>query len=293
MPQEFLAQHSAGPKRGRKKDSISCENDDAIHQIVKSLLDEMEDALTKDRASNLEKRPAIKRLMLLSKIDATLRRESVHEIFINQSGLIQLYNWLVAMPDGTHPNTKIVLCILQQLDRLELKREDVAELDDLENALNMYSAGIEGSSGYNECAELARAIKNKWNRIKYNITTRYDEAGEFDQGWQTLKRQLDDVKDKADAKRQRLDSDGEEESKRVPNAPETLGAFMSENERSKHTNFVNRPDPDAGVDAEASVRGGGRSGGKDEQSTWSRLKKTMLKLKKGKGLAKPKMPMML
>ena len=78
----------------------------------------------------------------------------------------------------------------------------------------------------------------------------------------------------------------------MPEAPDRLGAFMSETERSKHTNFVIRPDPGAGLE-EAPERGGGRSGGKDEQSTWSRLRKTMLKLKKGKNASKPKMPMML
>ena len=155
----------------------------------------MDDALTKDRASNQDKKPAIKRLMLLSKIDITLRRYAAHEHFINNQGLTYLYNWLVAMPDGTYPNTKIVLCILQQLDRLELKREDLEQSDDIEQALNAYSQGIEGTSGYNECADLARTILNKWNRTKFNIPTRYDEAGEFDQGWQNLKSQLDAVKD--------------------------------------------------------------------------------------------------
>lgn len=47
------------------------------------------------------------------------------------------------------------------------------------------------------------------------------------------------------------------------------------------TNFVNRPDPLGGLD-ESEMRGG-RSGGKEAQTTWSRLKKSMLKLKKGKG----------
>ena len=59
-------------------------------------------------------------------------------------------------------------------------------------------------SGYSEAAALARTVLNKWNRKKHNIATRYDEEGNFDQGWEDLKRQLDDERDKV--KKQRLES---------------------------------------------------------------------------------------
>ena len=39
-------------RKHRTKDSISTEDDERIHQNVKLLLDEMDDALTKDRAAN-------------------------------------------------------------------------------------------------------------------------------------------------------------------------------------------------------------------------------------------------
>jgi hypothetical protein len=259
-----------------KKDSISTEDDEFVKAQVKTLLDEMDDAFNTDRKANEEKRPAIRRLLLLDKIDTALRRHTAHEYFVNMSGLDRLYNWLVAMPDGTYPNTKIVQCVLEQLDRLDLKQEDLGNRNDLENALDLYT-NVSGvlSSGYKECADLARAILNKWNRTKYGITTRYDEAGDFDIGWQQLKRQLDDAKEPV-AKRQRVDEPGS--AKQRSNAPHTLGGFMKD---EPLTNFVNRPDPHSGLDE--SMMRGGRSGGKESQSTWSRLKKSMLKLKKGKG----------
>ena len=202
-----------------KKDSISTEDDEYIQKQVEVLIDEMHDAYKADRKANEEKRPAIRRLVLLNKIDTALRRYTAHEYFLNnENGLKVLYAWLCAMPDGTYPNTKIVQCVLEQLDRLDLKKEDLNNVDghDLENALDLYT-NVSGvlSSGYNECADLARAILNKWNRTKYNITTRYDSNGDFDAGWQQLKRQLDEAKEPV-AKRQRLEEPG---SGKFRNAP--------------------------------------------------------------------------
>lgn len=218
----------------------------------------MDDALKKDQASNRDKKPAIKRLILLPKIDATLRRIASHDHFITNEGLDRLYNWLIAMPDDTYPNPKIVLCILQQLDRLELKSEDLEQSAHIEDALKLYSAGIEGSSGYGESADLARTIMNKWNRTKLAKPGGYDEKTDFDQGWQALKRQLDDAKEKAGAnsrltKRQRLGDDGAEEQKQMSNA-----ALMSENERSKHANFAQRSEMNSGLQ-EAEEAGSGKS----------------------------------
>ena len=72
-----------------------------------------------------------------------------------------------------------------------------------------------------------------------------------------------------------------------------MGSFLSEKERQKQMNFSKRPDPRSGINEDEPVqRPMARSGGKDGESTWSRLRKTMLKLKKGKG-GRPKVPMML
>ena len=63
--------------------------------------------------------------MLLGKIDQVLRRDATHEPFISGDGLDAIYDWLVAMPDGTYPNKKIVMTLLQQLERFRLARDDL------------------------------------------------------------------------------------------------------------------------------------------------------------------------
>lgn len=143
-----------------------------------------------------------------------LRRGSfVHETFITSNGLSTCYNWLVEMPDGTYPNQKIVYKILEQIDRIEIEKDTLLEKDsqDIENALQMYSSGVPGT-GYHECASLAKQIINKWNRIKFDIKTHYDDCGEYDDGYRTFKRKLDKeriVKQTTITarKRQRIDED--------------------------------------------------------------------------------------
>ena len=63
--------------------------------------------------------------MLLGKIDQVLRRDATHEPFVNNNGLFAIYDWLVPMPDGTYPNKKIVMTLLQQLERFRLARDDL------------------------------------------------------------------------------------------------------------------------------------------------------------------------
>ena len=72
----------------------------------------MNEAFTSDRESNEQKKPAFKRLFMLSKIDNLLRKQGYHDEFLHQEGLQHLYNWLMPMPDETFPNVKIILTIL-------------------------------------------------------------------------------------------------------------------------------------------------------------------------------------
>jgi transcription factor SPN1 len=72
--------------------------------IVMNLIDKMRDAYDKDKASNLEKKPAFERLKLLNNIDITLQRVDVREIFLEKDGCHELTEWLKRMPDETYPN---------------------------------------------------------------------------------------------------------------------------------------------------------------------------------------------
>jgi len=57
------------------------------------------------------------------------------------------------MPDETFPNTKIVLTILNCIDRLPFEDEHVVDpelFDNMEKCLKMYKKGV-ATNGYKEC----------------------------------------------------------------------------------------------------------------------------------------------
>ena len=101
------------------------------------------------------------------------------------------------MPDGTHPNTRIVLTVLQQIDRFQVNKEDMESVTDVENAMSMLSSGMAGS-GYQESATLAKKIMDKWARVRHNIRTTYDDSGKFDRGWESLRAKLHVERSKAE-----------------------------------------------------------------------------------------------
>ena len=161
--------------------------DDALkdEDVTKELVNEMDRAIEADIISNKNKKPAFERLKLLKKIDTTLQRISIHEDFIEKDGCRRLATWLQRMPDETYPNQKIIMTILRCIDRLPISDSILKEAGDLKACIQIYREGDPGS-GYKECQALARSILNKFNRQKYNIQTKYDAGGKFEDNWKQL-----------------------------------------------------------------------------------------------------------
>lgn len=88
------------------------------------------------------------------------------------------------MPDGSLPNQQVVLCILEQLTRLELDLEDFEESDELMDVLAAYSNEGKSRKVYDECSKLAQKIINKYNRIKFAVPLNENEN--FDAAWEAL-----------------------------------------------------------------------------------------------------------
>lgn len=77
-------------------------------------------ALEQDKLSNRQRKPAFERLKMLKSIDIILQREEICETFLDKDGLMILADWLEQLPDQTFPNQKIVMTILNCVDRLVL-----------------------------------------------------------------------------------------------------------------------------------------------------------------------------
>ena len=63
-----------GIRRGKQKDEDIAKDAVEVERSIKMLQDEMENALLSDHESNKNKKPAFKRLLLLNKIENTLRK---------------------------------------------------------------------------------------------------------------------------------------------------------------------------------------------------------------------------
>lgn len=190
----------------------------------------MEDALLKDRESNQNKKPAFLRFKLLARIENTLRKTNQwQEEFLHHDGCQRLSDWLKVMPDKTYPNQKIVMCIMNCIERMNIDTEIVKE-SDLERNLEDYKKGYALEPGYSKCQELAKNILNQWYRARNGIQTRYDQDGRFDEGWRNLQRQLD--KERVEQPEDHDDDSDEPDRKRQrKNNEESLGQFMDSAQR--------------------------------------------------------------
>jgi len=55
----------------------------------------MDEAYNLDKEANKLKKPALRRFLLLPKIDQTLRKLTIYEEFLEKQGCSYLYNWLI------------------------------------------------------------------------------------------------------------------------------------------------------------------------------------------------------
>lgn len=132
----------------------------------------MPEILKEDYEANKQGKPAFRRFKLLKQIDTIMRNGNTHSVFIDKGGLMNFSSWLKPMPDGSYPNQKIVLTILQCLDLIDIHEEDQGDqLKDLEQMLKVYKDS--SSATYEECRKLATVILNKWRSKWYSVTTNY------------------------------------------------------------------------------------------------------------------------
>jgi hypothetical protein len=68
------------------------------------------------------KKPAFKRFTLLNKIQNYLKNNKVSDCFLstNGGGCSILALWLNKLPDDSYPNPKIVSCILDIVERMNI-----------------------------------------------------------------------------------------------------------------------------------------------------------------------------
>ena len=138
------------PQIKHPKNSENLDLAKADEDVTKALVEEMDSALESDIRSNQAGKPAFQRLKLLKRIDTVLQRITIHEEFLEKDGCHRLALWLEKMPDDSYPNQKIILTILQCIDRLPISEEHLKEGGNLEGCIRIYRDGDPGT-GYRDC----------------------------------------------------------------------------------------------------------------------------------------------
>ena len=95
--------------------------DDEREKAATALIIQMKTAVAEDNEANSNRKPALKKLLLLEEVTKSLRRIPIQEHFIERGGCNALADWLYPLPDGTYPNVKVVQEILQVIDTLHIE----------------------------------------------------------------------------------------------------------------------------------------------------------------------------
>ncbi|KAG7616547.1 Transcription factor IIS N-terminal [Arabidopsis thaliana x Arabidopsis arenosa] len=124
----------------------------------------------------IEGKPAINKLMKLPLLNETLSKKPLQGEFLDHGVLNLLKNWLEPLPDGSLPNINIRSAVLMILNdfRIDLDQDSRREQlikSGLGKVIMFLSKSDEETTPNRR---LANDIINKWGRIIYNKSTRYD-----------------------------------------------------------------------------------------------------------------------
>ncbi|KAG7546965.1 Transcription factor IIS N-terminal [Arabidopsis suecica] len=160
----------------RKKKSKGDKNAMEIAMQVEQVMANLEIAVEDDVILNREGKPAINKLMKLPLLNETLSKKPLQAEFLDHGVLNLLKNWLEPLPDGSLPNINIRTAILMILNdfRIDLD-QDCRKEQLIKSGLGkviMFLSKSDEETTPNR--RLANDLINKWGRIIYNKSTRYD-----------------------------------------------------------------------------------------------------------------------
>ncbi|KAK9961716.1 hypothetical protein ABG768_007117 [Culter alburnus] len=183
-------------KRRRNRDGGTFISD--ADDVVSAMITKMTEAAEEDRTLNSQKKPALKKLMLLPTVVMHLKKQDLKETFIDSGVMSAIKEWISPLPDKSLPALKIREELLKILQELPSVSQETLKLSGIGRAV-MYLYKHPKESRPNK--DLALKLINEWSRPIFGLTSNY-------KGMTREERQQRDL-DQQIAPRRRLSSGGQ------------------------------------------------------------------------------------
>ncbi|KAG7542289.1 Transcription factor IIS N-terminal [Arabidopsis thaliana x Arabidopsis arenosa] len=244
----------------RKKKSKDQKNAMEIAMQVEQVMATLEIAVEDDVILNREGKPAINKLMKLPLLNETLSKKPLQAEFLDHGVLNLLKNWLEPLPDGSLPNINIRTAVLMILNdfRIDLDqgcRKEQLIKSGLGKVIMFLSKSDEETTANRR---LANDLINKWGRIIYNKSTRYDKMfsqEELEEQRQILlRRQTKTAPKVSETKARNFDTDLDLYVKPISKLGPWTGRARAKIPTALSMDFKIRPPPKVDKELEALVK---------------------------------------
>ncbi|XP_067220985.1 protein IWS1 homolog isoform X2 [Chanodichthys erythropterus] len=155
-------------KRRRNRDGGTFISD--ADDVVSAMITKMTEAAEEDRTLNSQKKPALKKLMLLPTVVMHLKKQDLKETFIDSGVMSAIKEWISPLPDKSLPALKIREELLKILQELPSVSQETLKLSGIGRAV-MYLYKHPKESRPNK--DLALKLINEWSRPIFGLTSNY------------------------------------------------------------------------------------------------------------------------
>ncbi|XP_051535250.1 protein IWS1 homolog [Myxocyprinus asiaticus] len=183
-------------KRRRNRDGGTFISD--ADDVVSAMITKMTEAAEEDRTLNSQKKPALKKLMLLPTVVMHLKKQDLKDTFIDSGVMMAIKEWISPLPDKSLPALKIREELLKILQELPSVSQETLKLSGIGRAV-MYLYKHPKESRPNK--DVALKLINEWSRPIFGLTSNY-------KGMTREERQQRDL-DQQISPRRRLSSGGQ------------------------------------------------------------------------------------
>ncbi|KAK3534715.1 hypothetical protein QTP86_023780 [Hemibagrus guttatus] len=155
-------------KRKRHRDGGTFISD--ADDVVSAMITKMNEAAEEDRTLNSQKKPALKKLMLLPTVVMHLKKQDLKETFIDSGVMTAIKEWISPLPDKSLPALRIREELLKILQELPSVSQETLKMSGIGRAVMfLYKHPKESRSN----KDLALKLINEWSRPIFGLSSNY------------------------------------------------------------------------------------------------------------------------